>query len=63
MQWVFHTRVRIGASLDITGLTDHAQEPRHSTAVGLLYYGKESHLSGEVEIERCVTASVGPWIK
>lgn len=58
-QRVFHTQVRIGAPLNITGLTDYAQEPYYSTAVGLLHYGKESHLSGEAEVEKRVTASVG----
>ncbi|MBN0203516.1 cell division protein FtsA, partial [Pseudomonas aeruginosa] len=42
---------------------DYAQEPYYSTAVGLLHYGKESHLSGEAEVEKRVTASVGSWIK
>ncbi len=46
---MFHTQVRIGAPLNITGLTDYAQEPYYSTAVGLLHYGKESHLNGEAE--------------
>ena len=62
-QRVFHTQVRIGAPLNITGLTDYAQEPYYSTAVGLLHYGKESHLNGEAEVEKRVTASVGSWIK
>ncbi|MEN1255622.1 cell division FtsA domain-containing protein, partial [Pseudomonas aeruginosa] len=56
-QRVFHTQVRIGAPLNITGLTDYAQEPYYSTAVGLLHYGKESHLNGEAEVEKRVTAS------
>jgi cell division protein FtsA len=60
-QRVFHTQVRIGAPLNITGLTDYAQEPYYSTAVGLLHYGKETHLSGEAEVEK--RASVGSWIK
>ena len=60
-QRVFHTQVRIGAPLNITGLTDYAQEPYYSTAVGLLHYGKESHLSGEAEVEKRV--SVGSWVK
>ncbi len=38
-------------------------EPYYSTAVGLLHYGKESHLNGEAEVEKRVTASVGSWIK
>ncbi len=50
-QRVFHTQVRIGAPLNITGLTDYAREPYYSTAVGLLHYGKESHLNGEAEVE------------
>ena len=54
------TPVRIGQPLNITGLTDYAQEPYYSTAVGLLHYGKESHLSGETEVEN---ASVGNWFK
>ena len=62
-QRVFHTQVRIGAPLNITGLTDYAQEPYYSTAVGLLHYGTESHLNGEAEVEKRVTASVGSWIK
>ncbi|WP_399315572.1 cell division FtsA domain-containing protein, partial [Streptomyces sp. NPDC051815] len=60
-QRVFHTQVRIGQPLNITGLTDYAQEPYYSTAVGLLHYGKESHLSGETEVEK--RASVGNWFK
>ncbi len=62
-QRVFHTQVRIGAPLNITGLTDYAQEPYYSTAVGIAHYGKESHLNGEAEVEKRVTASVGSWIK
>ncbi len=60
-QRVFHTQVRIGQPLNITGLTDYAQEPYYSTAVGLLHYGKESHMSGEAEVEK--RTSVGSWIK
>jgi cell division protein FtsA len=60
-QRVFHTHVLCAA--EYYGLTDYAQEPYYSTAVGLLHYGKESHLSGEAEVEKRVTASVGSWIK
>ena len=60
-QRVFHTQVRIGQPLNITGLTDYAQEPYYSTAVGLLHYGKESHLVGDTETEK--RASVGSWFK
>ncbi|MGU0172785.1 hypothetical protein ACVXG8_27770 [Escherichia coli] len=55
--------MRIGAPLNITGLTDYARSSHYSTAVGLLHYGKESHLNGEAEVEKRVTASVGSWIK
>lgn len=58
-QRVFHTQVRIGQPLNITGLTDYAQEPYYSTAVGLLHYGKESHLSGETEVENAPRWAIG----
>ena len=58
-QKVFHTQVRIGTPLNITGLTDYAQEPYYSTAVGLLHYGKESHLGDDTEVEK--RASVSGW--
>lgn len=51
-QRVFHTQVRVGKPLNITGLTDYAHHPYYSTVVGLLYYGKESHLNGETEVEK-----------
>ena len=51
-QRVFHTQVRIGKPLNITGLTDYAQDPYYSTAVGLLHYGKESHFGEETETEK-----------
>ncbi|MFP3019237.1 MAG: cell division protein FtsA [Arsenophonus sp.] len=49
---VFHTHVRIGKPLNITGLTDYAQEPYYSTAVGLLHYSKQIHFENEVEIDK-----------
>lgn len=58
---VFHTQVRIGQPLYITGLADYAQEPYYSTVVGLLHYGKECHFSGESEMEN--RTSVGNWFK
>lgn len=60
-QRVFHTQVRIGKPLNITGLTDYAQEPYYSTAVGLLHYGKLSHLIGDADVEK--HRSVGSWFK
>ncbi len=41
---VFDTQARIGQPLNVAGLTDYVKEPCQATAVGLLYYGKESQL-------------------
>ncbi|VAX76412.1 Cell division protein FtsA [Serratia symbiotica] len=60
-QRVFHTQVRVGQPLKITGLIDYAQEPYYSTTVGLLQYGKESHLNREEEAGNRVL--VGNWFK
>lgn len=60
-QRVFHSQVRIGQPLNISGLTDYAQVPYYSTAVGLLHYGKESHLISEMNIEK--RTSVSTWLK
>ncbi len=60
-QRVFHTQVRIGKPLNITGLTDYAQDPFYSTAVGLLHYGKESHFGEETETEK--RSAVSGWLK
>lgn len=51
-QRVFHTQVRVGQPLNITGLTDYARQPYYSTVVGLLHYGKESHLNRETGIQK-----------
>lgn len=58
-QRVFHTQVRIGKPLNITGLTDNAQEPYYSTAVGLLHYGKQTHFGNEAEMDK--RTSVSSW--
>ncbi|SNC58990.1 cell division protein FtsA [Sodalis endosymbiont of Henestaris halophilus] len=60
-QRVFHTQVRIGYPLNITGLTDYAQEPYYSTTVGLLHYGKKTHLNGKVDVKK--RTSVSTWFK
>ncbi|WP_367680225.1 cell division protein FtsA [Candidatus Fukatsuia anoeciicola] len=60
-QQVFHTQVRIGQSLNITGLTDCAQAPYYSTAIGLLQYGKENYLNSELDKRK--HASVYGWFK
>jgi len=38
---IFHMPVRMGVPLHVSGLTDVAQNPIYSTAVGLLLYGKD----------------------
>ncbi|UDG80139.1 cell division protein FtsA [Candidatus Steffania adelgidicola] len=60
-QQVFHTQVRIGQPLNISGLINYAEEPYCSTAVGLLHYGKESHLSNDVNIAK--RTSITTWFK
>jgi cell division protein FtsA len=40
---IFHMPVRMGTPLHVSGLTDVAQNPIYSTAVGLLLYGKDHH--------------------
>jgi cell division protein FtsA len=40
---IFHMPVRMGTPLHVSGLTDVAQNPIYSTAVGLLIYGKDHH--------------------
>jgi cell division protein FtsA len=40
---IFHMPVRMGVPLYVSGLTDVAQNPIYSTAVGLLLYGKDHH--------------------
>ncbi|MGL5758063.1 cell division protein FtsA [Plesiomonas sp.] len=58
---VFHTQVRIGQPLNLTGLTDYAQAPYYSTVVGLLHYGKESQMNEEADTEK--QHSVGGMLK
>ncbi|UDG80738.1 Cell division protein FtsA [Candidatus Hartigia pinicola] len=58
-QKVFHTQVRIGTPLHITGLTHYAEEPCYSTVVGLLHYGKEIHLGDNAETQKHI--SVKEW--
>ena len=44
---VFNNQVRIGAAVDVTGLTDYVKDAQQSTAVGLLQYAKESQIYNE----------------
>ncbi|MDT9587493.1 MAG: cell division protein FtsA [Candidatus Arsenophonus melophagi] len=59
-QRVFRTHVRVGKPLNITGLTDYVQEPYYSTAVGLLHYGKRTHLINKTEMDKRKSLSI--WI-
>ncbi|CUX96462.1 cell division protein FtsA [Candidatus Doolittlea endobia] len=56
---VFHAQVRIGQPLNITGLTDYAKTPCCATAVGLLHYGKKSHLNSTVDFGKMTP--IGTW--
>ncbi|WP_395480262.1 cell division protein FtsA [Candidatus Curculioniphilus buchneri] len=58
---VFHTHVRIGQPLNITGLTDCVTQPYYSTAIGLLQYGKESYLSNAITTKKSTYLST--WFK
>jgi len=51
---VFNSQVRIGAPLNINGLTEYVNTPVYSTAVGLLQFGKEQQFepTTEVVVER-----------
>ncbi|BAH83244.1 cell division protein FtsA [Candidatus Ishikawella capsulata] len=58
---IFHTQVRIGQPLNITGVEISVGEPYYSTVVGLLHYGKELYLSSESEIQK--EASIVNWFR
>ncbi|URJ32166.1 cell division protein FtsA [Blochmannia endosymbiont of Camponotus sp.] len=60
-QKVFHTQVRIASSINTNGITDDIKRPHYSTVIGLLHYGKESHLNNEVDIEKGIT--IKGWIR
>ncbi|CRK85456.1 Cell division protein FtsA [Candidatus Providencia siddallii] len=67
-QRVFHTQVRIGIPINITGLTDYAQKPYYSTSVGLLHYGKKSHIGNDFETEKKISITnrlikIANWLK
>ncbi|OBT07339.1 cell division protein FtsA [Vibrio sp. UCD-FRSSP16_10] len=46
---VFGNQVRIGKPREVKGLTEYVKEPYHSTAVGLLHYGKDSNFNDDGE--------------
>lgn len=46
---VFHMPVRLGVPQNVSGLADVVRNPIYATGVGLLHYGKQQHLDGNVE--------------
>ena len=48
---IFHVPVRLGASLQVTGLTEVVNNPVHSTGVGLLLYGSSNEMVGDRILE------------
>lgn len=65
---VFRSQVRIGEPIDITGLSDYAQKPYCSTAVGLLHYVKSNVIVNEKYSPKVSSlgqlfGKIGSWIK
>ncbi|WP_159714724.1 cell division protein FtsA [Blochmannia endosymbiont of Camponotus nipponensis] len=60
-QKVFHTQVRIASSINTNGIMADIKKPQYSTVIGLLHYGKESHLNNDIDIEKGIT--IKGWIK
>lgn len=58
---VFQTQVRIASSINIIGATDDITGPKYSTVVGLLHYGKESHLHDDINVDKKI--KIVNWIK
>ncbi|WP_395377141.1 cell division protein FtsA [Marinicella sp. W31] len=48
---IFHVPVRLGSSLQVTGLTEVVNNPVHSTGVGLLLYGSTNEIVGDRILE------------
>ncbi|CAD83666.1 cell division protein FtsA [Candidatus Blochmanniella floridana] len=61
-QKVFHNQVRIASSINILGsIDDDIRGPQYSTVIGLLHYGKESHLNDDADIDKKI--KIKNWIK
>lgn len=60
-QKVFQTQVRVASSINISGSTDNVMGPQYSTVIGLLHYGKESHLNDNLNINNKI--KIKNWIK
>ncbi len=58
---VFRNQVRLGKPVGVNGLTEYVKAPTYATAVGLLYYGKESQLYDTVEVEPRRSMNVPAW--
>jgi len=59
---VFQSQVRVGQPRLLNGLTEYVQSPIHSTAVGLLLYGKENR-NNRLEEREPKHSSLGQWMK
>lgn len=62
---IFHMPVRLGLPQHVIGLTDVVQNPIYSTGVGLLLYGRDHQMSGEVldESEAGLWAKIKSWFQ
>lgn len=60
-QKVFHTQVRIASSINISGSIDDVIRPQYSTVIGLLHYGKETHLNNNINMDNKI--NITNWIK
>lgn len=60
-QKVFRTQVRIASSINVNESTNNMIGPQYSTVIGLLHYGKESHLNNSIDIDNKM--KIKNWIK
>lgn len=60
-QKVFHTQVRVASSINISGAIDTVIGPQFSTVIGLLHYGKESHVNDNLNINNKI--KIKNWMK
>ncbi|ADV33553.1 cell division protein [Candidatus Blochmanniella vafra str. BVAF] len=60
-QKVFNTQVRVASAVNVNGAIDEISGPRYSTVIGLLHYGKESHLNNNIDADKRV--KIKNWLK
>ncbi len=65
---IFHMPVRVGAPVDVKGLSDIVRNPIYSTGVGLLLYGLKQQKEGRLGIETAsnrasIIDKVKRWLK